>query len=68
MPLTHNGNSREESENGIKERCSRRDKKGIFAEATRITDHHSEPSLRLLNRESKRVSGPRLSLPLSYVH
>ena len=42
-----------------------REKKGILAESTGVTFHHSKTSIRLLNRGSKRVSEPWLGLPLS---
>ena len=50
-------------------RCRRREEKVILAESTgMMTGHHSEPSIRLLNRRSKRVPGQRSGLALSYGH
>jgi|ETNmetMinimDraft_35_1059890.scaffolds.fasta_scaffold234797_1 hypothetical protein len=44
-----------------KDKCRRREQKGILAKSTRMTGHHSETSIRLLNKRSKRVQ------PFSYL-
>ena len=47
-------------------KCRRREEKGILAASTDMTGHHSETSIRLLNRRPEQVSGQRSGLALSY--
>ncbi len=53
---------------GGKDKCRRREQKGILAKSTRMTGHHSETSIRLLNKRSKRVPEQQSGLALSYGH
>ena len=45
-------------------RCSQRSKKGILVEHILVNDHHSKTPIKLLNRESNRLSEAIHSMPL----
>ena len=53
---------------GDRDKCRRREQKGILTESPRRTGRHGKKSIMLLNRKPKRVPGQRSGLALSYGH